>query len=148
METLYLVMRRDDEVNLTQVMIGFTNKDLAILHCAKFNIDNQDRNVAYYISQSNLNNEEPEIFIDDNLLTIAEESPITLEIQKIIEEQETLYHEEMPPNIEKIVEFKLANSDIESIGLSEELLKNIKFELTLYGDMITHELKDNEEYED
>lgn len=148
METVYLIMKRDDEVNLTQVVVGFTNKDLAILHCAKFNIDNQDRNVAYYISQSNLNAAEPDIEINDDLITIGGEDPITIEIERAIEDRESLNHQEISPDIEKVIELSIANSNIEDIGISEDLLKSIKFELELYGDIINEEFKNNEEYED
>lgn len=149
METVYLIMGHDDSTNTTIPVIGFTDKDLAIIHCAKFNIDNQDTDVAYFINNLDVNVSEPEISVKNGDLIIEDGEEVPLEIVTKIVQKEEMYHEEMPPHVIeqlKLEAIKLSGSDIEDLELSEEFKKSIKLEVDNYIDDLN--LDKQEEYED
>lgn len=149
METVYLIMSHDDSINRTTPVIGFTDRDLAIIHCAKFNIDNQDKDVAYFINNLDVNMNEPEISVKNGDLIIEDGEEVPLEIVAKSTFKEEYYHEEMPPHVIEQLELeaiKLNGSDIEDLELSEEFKKSIKLEVDNYIDDLN--LDREEEYED
>lgn len=149
METVYLIMSHDDSINKTTPVIGFTDKDLAIIHCAKFNIDNQDTDVAYFINNFDVNMSEPEISVKNGDLIIEGGEEVPLEIVTKLVQEEEMYHEEMPPKVIEQLELeaiKLCDSNIEDLDLSEEIKKSIKLEVDNYIDDLN--LDKQEEYED
>jgi hypothetical protein len=125
MKTIHLILKRDEEVDYTQTIIGYTDKDLAILNCANFNIENQDSNVAYFLHEIPIDTSKADICTNGKNIIIGEEENIPLEIMLEVEE-----------GITKINTINLCGTDIDDLKLSKELKKSIKLEADNYCDSL------------